>query len=72
MERTPTATGDVPLSACVITDCGQLNPDDPSLNESASVVGGDKYEDYPEDEDSLDINKPENALQVTLFFIRLC
>jgi len=63
IERLPTASGDVPTSPCIITNSGQLTPDDPSLNEQATTEG-DRYEDYPDDETTKDVNKPENALQV--------
>lgn len=64
IENTPTAAGDTPLSPCMITASGQLSPDDPSLNQAGAVVEGDIYEDYPDDEENIDIGKPENALQV--------
>jgi hypothetical protein len=47
----------------VITACGQLQPDDPSLQDSQGE-SGDRYEDFPEDETGVDISKPEIALQV--------
>ena len=67
IENTETASGDVPVEACVIADCGQLAPDDPAL--SASSTGdGDVYEDYPEDQDPVDGQdvgeKPELALRI--------
>lgn len=64
MEKTPTGEGDKPNFPCVITACGQLQPDDPCLT-AANVVGesGNGYEDFPEDEDNVDVSKPEVALQ---------
>ena len=65
VENTPTAEGDSPVLPCVITACGQLQPDDPSLEAPEGIAGsGDRYEDFPEDETSVDILKPEVALQV--------
>jgi peptidyl-prolyl isomerase D len=64
IENTPTASGDTPLSACVITASGQLAADDPSLNVQASTSEGDVYEDFPDDEESIDVGNPVNALQV--------
>ncbi|KAH6910662.1 peptidyl-prolyl cis-trans isomerase [Coprinopsis sp. MPI-PUGE-AT-0042] len=52
IENNPTASGDVPIEAVVIEDCGVLAPDDPSLSQETTVsTDGDPYEDYPEDED---------------------
>jgi peptidyl-prolyl isomerase D len=64
VENTPTENGDKPQAPCVITACGQLQPDDPSLKVSEVVGSGDKYEEFPEDEASVEISKPEVALQV--------
>lgn len=65
VEQTPTASGDTPVSPCVITACGQLQPDDPSLKPpEGAAQSGDRYEEFPEDEDNVDIRKPEVALQV--------
>lgn len=63
LEQTPTTSGDSPVSPCVITACGQLQPDDPSLQDPQGD-SGDRYEDFPEDEKGVDISKPEVALQV--------
>ncbi|KAF8452598.1 cyclophilin-like domain-containing protein [Boletus edulis BED1] len=49
IEHHPTTSGDVPTEPIVIAACGVLSPDDPSLNESASL-DGDNYEEYPEDD----------------------
>ncbi|KAH9834782.1 peptidyl-prolyl cis-trans isomerase Cpr7 [Rhodofomes roseus] len=68
IENTPTADGDVPKSPCVIADCGELSPDDPSLAEDPTAADGDPFEDYPEDQGPVDgqdvIEKPEAALKV--------
>jgi len=63
VEQTPTASGDTPTSPCVITACGQLQPDDPSLA-IPDNTSGDKYEDFPEDEQRVEVSKPDVALQV--------
>lgn len=69
VENTPIESGDKPESPCVITACGQLQPDDPCLTASEGVGNsGDKYEEFPEDEDNVDILKPEVALQVKRSF----
>lgn len=53
------------MAPVVIEDCGQLPADDPSLNTPVSIVdGGDPYEDWPQDEESGDTNKPEVALKI--------
>lgn len=62
IENYPTATGDVPTSPIVISSCGVLSPDDPSLTEAAAA-DGDSYEDYPDDEDR-DVQNPEIALDI--------
>ncbi|KAJ7068546.1 peptidyl-prolyl cis-trans isomerase [Mycena amicta] len=63
MENSPTGQGDVPNSPIVIADCGVLAPDDPSLAEVAVKADGDKYEDWPEDEDE-DTQDPAIALRI--------
>ncbi|KAL7284773.1 peptidyl-prolyl cis-trans isomerase Cpr7 [Trametes coccinea BRFM310] len=67
IENTETASGDVPVEPCIIADCGQLSPDDPSLAEPAAG-DGDVYEDYPEDQDPIDGkdlgDSPEAALKI--------
>ncbi|KAH9933093.1 peptidyl-prolyl cis-trans isomerase Cpr7 [Amylocystis lapponica] len=69
IENHPTDSGDKPTEPCVIAECGQLSPDDPSLSGSdAGAVDGDPYEDYPEDQDPIggaDVQeKPEVALRI--------
>ena len=63
IENFPTASGDVPTSPIIITDCGVLSPEDPSLKEDPEAQAGDPYEDYPIDEDR-DSENPEIALQI--------
>ncbi|OJT06804.1 Peptidyl-prolyl cis-trans isomerase D [Trametes pubescens] len=67
VENTETASGDVPVEPCVIADCGEISPDDPSLAEPAAA-DGDVYEDYPEDQDPVDgqdvLASPETALKI--------
>jgi len=62
IENYPTASGDVPTSPIIISACGVLSPDDPSLAPSEETIG-DSYEDYPEDDDS-DVQNPEVALDI--------
>ena len=62
IENHPTANGDVPTSPIVISSCGVLSPDDPSLAEAADT-DGDPYEDYPDDEDR-DVQNVEIALNI--------
>lgn len=67
IENTKTTAGDAPVSPVVIEDCGELASDDPSLvKETAGNIseGGDPYEDWPEDEESGDTEKPEVALKI--------
>jgi len=59
IENTPTQSGDLPVLECTITTAGQLLPGE---EDGTSVLKdiqtpGDKYEDYPEDEDKVDTNK---------------
>jgi len=64
VELVSTDGGDKPRSPCVITACGQLQPDDPSLKPPTGASGSvDVYEEFPEDEDNVDISQPEVALQ---------
>lgn len=63
IENYPSNTGDVPKSPIVISDCGELSPDDPSLTEAAEAPGGDPFEDYPDDEDR-DVQEPTIALEI--------
>lgn len=65
IENGKTSAGDVPQSLVVIVDCGELQPDDPSLQTQPVPVGdgGDPYEDWPEDEEN-DAHNPEVALKI--------
>jgi len=63
IENHPTSTGDVPTSPIIITDCGVLSPDDPSLKETAAGADGDPYEEYPDDEDR-NVQDPTIALDI--------
>ncbi|KAI1792707.1 peptidyl-prolyl cis-trans isomerase [Ganoderma leucocontextum] len=53
VENTETSSGDVPVEPCVIVDCGQLAPEDPSISQPMAA-DGDVYEDYPEDQDPIE------------------
>lgn len=65
IENGKTSAGDVPQSPIVIIDCGELQPDDPSLQTQPTPAGegGDPYEDWPDDEDS-NVHNPEVALKI--------
>ncbi|KAJ7023453.1 peptidyl-prolyl cis-trans isomerase [Mycena alexandri] len=63
IENSPTASGDVPIAAVVIADCGVLAADDPSLTEVPAAADGDGHEDYPEDDDA-DVQDPAVALKI--------
>jgi len=47
----------------IITKSGVLDLTDPCLTQNATSTDGDRYEDYPEDDDS-DVQKPELALSI--------
>ena len=57
----------MPVEACVIADCGQLSPEDPSLTQP-TAADGDIYEDYPEDQDPVEgqnvDQSPPTALRI--------
>ncbi|KAH9474440.1 Peptidyl-prolyl cis-trans isomerase cyp40 [Psilocybe cubensis] len=63
IENHPTSSGDVPTEPIVITNSGELSPDDPSLQDDPMAQTGDPYEDYPEDEDK-DTEDPKVALEI--------
>ncbi|KAJ7914419.1 peptidyl-prolyl cis-trans isomerase [Mycena leptocephala] len=62
IENNPVSSGDAPITAVVIADCGALSPDDPCLTEVAPT-SGDGHEDYPEDDDA-DVQDPAVALRI--------
>lgn len=67
IENQKTSPGDVPQSPVVISDCGELQPDDPSLTAQPVAAGGDgdPYEDWPDDEESAgDPHDPVVALKI--------
>lgn len=63
IEHYPTASGDAPTAPIIISDCGVLLPDDPSLKETDKVNLEDPYEDYPVDDDR-DSDNPEVAIEI--------
>ncbi|KAG8724919.1 peptidyl-prolyl cis-trans isomerase cpr6, partial [Ceratobasidium sp. 423] len=64
VENSPTSSGDAPTAPCVIMKCGELTSDELELGPAnVTPSGGDKYEDYPEDDDS-DVQDPETALRI--------
>jgi len=61
IESFPTASGDVPASPIKIAKSGELAPgEDDGV---PAPVGGDAYEDFPEDDDN-DVHNPEVALRI--------
>jgi peptidyl-prolyl isomerase D len=63
IENHPTGPNDLPTERVEIADCGELQPDDPSLAESTVSADGDIYEDYPDDDDR-NVQNPETALDI--------
>lgn len=63
IENTPCDSGDKPLSEVKITQSGQLDLDDP-LPVPAGKLEGDVFEDFPDDEESVDETKPETSIEV--------
>lgn len=61
IEALPTAN-DKPIVPVVISDCGVLSPDEPIG--APNAVEGDIWEDWPEDEDKVSEEKPEEAKEV--------
>jgi len=64
IENQPTASGDSPVNACVITKCGELTSDEELSMANQTPADGDKYEDYPDDDDSDAQTSPETALRI--------
>ncbi|CAE6506995.1 unnamed protein product [Rhizoctonia solani] len=64
IENMPTSSGDAPTSPCVITKCGELSSDDELKLANSVPPDGDKYEDYPEDDDSDVQENAETALNI--------
>ncbi|KAJ1301347.1 hypothetical protein OPQ81_003746 [Rhizoctonia solani] len=64
VENTPTSSGDAPISPCVITKCGELTSDEELELANEVPTDGDKYEDYPEDDDSDVQTNAETALRI--------
>jgi len=64
IENVPTLSGDLPVSECVITKAGQLLPgeDDGTKIPKDIQTPGDKYEDYPEDEDEAVTNNMDAVI----------
>lgn len=53
IEALPTGENDKPVSPVVITSCGALSSSDPLPSANPNAVEGDKYEEYPADEENL-------------------
>ncbi|CAE6426306.1 unnamed protein product [Rhizoctonia solani] len=64
IENLPTSSGDAPIAPCVITKCGELTSDDEMELANEVPSDGDRYEDYPEDDDSDVQDNPETALRI--------
>ncbi|KAG9114061.1 peptidyl-prolyl cis-trans isomerase cpr6, partial [Ceratobasidium sp. 392] len=64
VENQPTASGDSPISPCVITKCGELTSDEELSMSTETPADGDRYEDYPDDDDSDVQTSPETALRI--------
>ncbi|KAG8745081.1 peptidyl-prolyl cis-trans isomerase cpr6 [Ceratobasidium sp. 414] len=64
IENQSTASGDSPVNACVITECGELTSDEELSMANKTPEDGDKYEDYPDDDDSDVQSSPETALRI--------
>lgn len=61
IESYPTSGGDVPTAPIKIAHCGELAPgEDDGI---PAPIGGDVYEDFPEDDDN-DTQNPEVALRI--------
>jgi peptidyl-prolyl isomerase D len=60
----PTASGDAPVHECVFTKCGELTSDEELKLANEVPTDGDKYEDYPEDDDSDVQTSPQTALRI--------
>lgn len=65
IEHTPTLSGDLPVSPCTIISAGELQPGEDDGTDVFRDIKtlGDKYEDFPDDEDKVDINKLEVIVQ---------
>ncbi|KEP46353.1 peptidyl-prolyl cis-trans isomerase, cyclophilin-type protein [Rhizoctonia solani 123E] len=64
IENLPTSSGDAPVAPCVITKCGELTSDDEMELANEVPSDGDRYEDYPEDDDSDVQDNPQTALRI--------
>lgn len=64
IENIPTQPGDAPVEEVKVADCGVLSEEEFSAMQNAeSTQDGDVYEDWPEDDESLE-DKPEQALKI--------
>jgi peptidyl-prolyl isomerase D len=62
IESLPTSSSDAPVSPVKIASSGVLSPSDPLP--SSSLTPGDKYEDYPTDQEDLDEGDVKGHLDV--------
>lgn len=65
IEHTPTLSGDLPLHECKILSAGELAPGEDDGTDIFRDIKtlGDKYEDFPDDEDKADIGSVEVVVQ---------
>ncbi|KAG7839208.1 hypothetical protein KL942_003570 [Ogataea angusta] len=60
IENTETDSGDKPQLECKIEACGELKPGEPLKLDDGT---GDPYDEFLEDEESVDINNPESVFK---------
>ncbi|KAF8336448.1 peptidyl-prolyl cis-trans isomerase [Cantharellus anzutake] len=66
MENTPTASGDAPILPVKIAKAGELKPDedDGTVTYRNPDLPSSKYEDYPDDETSIDVQNVEAVINI--------
>lgn len=64
IENQETRSGDAPANECTITRCGELTSDEETSLANQVPADGDKYEDFPDDDDSDVQTSPETALRI--------
>lgn len=64
IEKTETDSGDKPLVDIVVSDCGELGPDE-CLSAGLTIDDGtgDVYEDYLADDDKVDLENPDTVFK---------
>lgn len=63
IEKVNTNSENVPIDPVIITDCGEWNSEMPVpiYNASYDQIGGDIYEEYPDDDENIDKNSSESV-----------